>query len=280
MVAKIMVNQLTSAAKSRAGDDAASVASAASKGSTSKAASSKQVKQALAFMQAFHMMGNLGCFLSDNSKDDESTGVCGALIGHLSPMAGVNFLAPKVNPTEPEMPSLKLPKAVQERVVLEWWMLYLDSCTTYHSAYVKWLMSDVHFVNTVLHGNCNAGVTSTNEKGTYGLWEFWLNSQGIANLLSTPQLERDGYEIDYNTKREWVVTTPSGESIVFKRDTGVCAGMPYINMCEHHEGFAMIETVHKNFKGFTRKQVKDAILTRDEQAMVAYIRPTRSSNRW
>ena len=55
-----------------------------------------------------------------------------------------------------------------------------------HSAYVKWLMSDVHFVNTVLHGNCNAGVTSTNEKGTYGLWEFWLNSQGIANVLSIP----------------------------------------------------------------------------------------------
>jgi len=109
------VNQLTSAAKSGAGDDAASVASAASavsKGSASKAASSKQVKQALAFMQAFQMMGNLGRFLSDDSKDNESTGVCGALVGHLSLMAGVNFLAPKVNPMEPETPSLKLPKPV------------------------------------------------------------------------------------------------------------------------------------------------------------------------
>ena len=118
--------------------------------------------------------------------------------------------------------------------------------------------------------NCNAGVTSTNEKGTYGLWEFWLNSQGIANLLSIPQLERDGYEINYNTKRDWVVTTPSGELIVFKRDTGVCTGMPYIDMHEHHEGFAMIETVRKNFEGFTGKQVKYAILARDEQAMLAY----------
>ena len=98
------MNQLTSAAKSGAGDDAVSVASAASKGSASKAASSKQVKQALAFMQAFQMMGNLGSFLSDDSKDDESTGVCGALIGHLSPMAGVNFLAPKINPMKPETP--------------------------------------------------------------------------------------------------------------------------------------------------------------------------------
>ena len=93
---------------------------------------------------------------------------------------------------------------------------------------------------------------------------------GVAYLLSIPQLERDGYEIDYNTKRNWVVTTPSGELIVFKHDTGVCAGMPYIDMRKHHEGFAMIEMVRKNFKGFTRKQVKDAILARDEQTMLAY----------
>ena len=46
--------------------------------------------------------------------------------------------------------------------------------------------------------------------------------------------------------------------------------MPYIDMHEHHEGFAMIETVCKNFKGFTRKQVEDAILARNEQAMLAY----------
>ena len=50
---KVGVNQLTSAAKSGTSDDAGSIASAASKGSTSKVASSKQVKQALAFMQAF-----------------------------------------------------------------------------------------------------------------------------------------------------------------------------------------------------------------------------------
>ena len=54
---KVGANQLTSATKSGASNDAASVASAASKGSASKAASSKQVKQALAFMQAFQMMG-------------------------------------------------------------------------------------------------------------------------------------------------------------------------------------------------------------------------------
>ena len=40
------------------------------------------------------------------------------------------------------------------------------------------------------------GVSASNEKGIYGLWSFWLNEKGIANLLSIPQLEKDGYTID------------------------------------------------------------------------------------
>ena len=139
----------------------------------------------------------------------------------------------------------------------------------------------MHEVSTVLRGNCNTGVTSTNVKGYYGLWEFWLNKTGIANLLSTPQLEKAGYVVDYNTKRNRVVTTPSGKEIIFKKDTGICDGMPYIYMREHQEAFAMVETVCQHFEGFTQKQVEDAILARDEQA--SWHTPvTRSSNsnRW
>ena len=118
-------------------------------------------------------------------------------------------------------------------MTLDNWKLYLDTCATYHSAFVDWMLSNVHQVNTILRGNCNAGVTSTNVKGTYGLWEFWLNKKGIVNLLSVPQLEKDGFVIDYNTNRDWVVTTPTGEKILFKKDTGLCEGMPYIDMREH-----------------------------------------------
>ena len=40
---------------------------------------------------------------------------------------------------------------------------------------------------------------------------------------------------------EWIVTTTEGEEIVFK--AGVTMGMPYINIREHTEGVAMLQTV-------------------------------------
>ena len=63
------------------------------------------------------------------------------------------------------------------------------------------------------------GVSTSKEKGAYGLWSFWLNEKGIVNLLSIPQLEKDGYTIYYNTKRDWVVTMTSGKCILFKSNT-------------------------------------------------------------
>ena len=87
-----------------------------------------------------------------------------------------------------------------KRFTIDSHKLYLDSCDTYHSAFVRWMLDDMKTVTTVLQGNCNTGVSTSNEKGFYGLWNFWLNKQGIANLISIPQLEKDGYTIDYNTK--------------------------------------------------------------------------------
>ena len=89
-----------------------------------------------------------------------------------------------------------------KRFTLDLYKLYLDSCATYHSAFVRNMLNDVKTVGMILQGNCNAGVSASNERGIYGLWSFWLNEKGIANLLSIPQLEKDGYTIYYNTKRD------------------------------------------------------------------------------
>ena len=55
---------------------------------------------------------------------------------------------------------------------------------------------------------------------------------------------------------------------MFKHDTDLCNHMPYIDMRDHQEGLVMLQTVHKNFKGFTKCQVEKAILACRIQAIV------------
>ena len=99
---------------------------------------------------------------------------------------------------------------------------------------------------------------------------MWLNQQGIANLLSIPQLEEDGFHVTSDTLKEWILITPQGKRIVFKRNTGLCNMMPSINMREHKGVFALVQTVRKNFEGYTKRQVKQAILAHKAQAMVGH----------
>ena len=111
--------------------------------------------------------------------------------------------------------------------------------------------------------SCNAGQTETDTRGWYGDFEVWLNERGIANLISLPALEDAGYKVESHTDRDWVVTSPQGRRTIFKRDTGVCQGMPYIDLREHgEEGLAMIATVRQRFEGYTRKEVEKAIQAR------------------
>ena len=95
------------------------------------------------------------------------------------------------------------------------------------------------------------------------------------NLLSIPQLEKDGYTIDYNTKRNWVVMTSSGKCLLFKSHTGLCVGMPYLDICENHEALVLIQTVPENFGKFTERQVNRAFAARDMQARMSH--PTDES---
>ena len=71
-------------------------------------------------------------------------------------------------------------------------------------------------------------------------------------------LEEAGYTISTHTQGDWIVTSPKGTKIVFKRDTAVCRGMPYIDLREHQTVISMIETVQKNFEGVTKKQLNKA----------------------
>ena len=80
-----------------------------------------------------------------------------------------------------------------------------------------------------------------------------------------PMLEAYGCEVSMKTKGEWVLQTPAGEKIVFKRDTGVCVGMPYIDLSKHLDGFALIETIEGDIdkfleNGFFDEEIKKTML--------------------
>ena len=108
--------------------------------------------------------------------------------------------------------------------------IYLELCATYHSACVDWYLNNIQKSRTALHGHCNAGTTLTNEKGYYGSFDMWLNNKGIINLQYIPQQEEYGYIVTYNTQEEWILHTPYGTPIMFKRYTAMCNHMTYINM--------------------------------------------------
>ena len=86
---------------------------------------------------------------------------------------------------------------------------------------------------------------------------MWIVESGIENFLSVPQLEADGFTINYHTKRNWVVTTPEGEEIALKKDTGECKGFTFIEM-DSQEALPLFQSVSKvkkvrgNYEGFTK----------------------------
>ena len=98
-------------------------------------------------------------------------------------------------------------------------------------------------------GRCNAGTKGTKMKGIYGDLQVCINKKGIVNIISTPMLEASGTIILTHSHADWVVNTPEGKDITFKRDKGVCNGMHYIDLCEQKEGLVIIETVRKNIGG-------------------------------
>jgi hypothetical protein len=159
------------------------------------------------------------------------------------------------------------------RVTLEWWKCYLDSCASYHTFFVKCFLTSVTEGGKTMSGRCNAGVTKTATRGWFGSLHVWLNKNGIANLILIPILEADGCEVSTQTKGVWVVYTPAGEKTVFKRDTRVCRGMPYIDLREKMDGFALIETIEGNIDKFlvgggSNEDIKKAMLSRTIQKQI------------
>ena len=95
----------------------------------------------------------------------------------------------RFNPILPVHNKPMIKKKQVARFMPTWWELYLDSCATYHTAFVKLMSENVADANTTLVGTCNAGVTFSSLKRYYGKFHMWVNNNGMANLLCNPCLE-------------------------------------------------------------------------------------------
>ena len=68
--------------------------------------------------------------------------------------------------------------------------LYIDGTSSLHQTFDASHLDDVKKVSTILRGSFNAGTTFSEEKFWYkGLFHMWLVRNGIANLMSLPQIE-------------------------------------------------------------------------------------------
>ena len=107
-------------------------------------------------------------------------------------------------------------------------------------------------------------VSHANEKGWYGvLFNMWIVRNGIANLLSVPQLEHEGFVLTYDTRTTWHIHCPDGKAIALDRELGgVCDRFFYIDMSQllNQSAVSLVNTVRKNYECFTRREVEKAIL--------------------
>ena len=155
------------------------------------------------------------------------------------------------------------PKLVAKRKTLDPNKLYLDSTSSFHQMFTEQHLEDIKKSDVTLKGHCNAEPSYSDEKGRYhDLFELWLVRHGIANLLSIPRLEKDGFRVTYDTLTTWEIHCPDEKIITLKCDTGLCDRFLYLDMKEHKEEIAMLQmvpTIRANFKGYTKRDIKDAI---------------------
>ena len=89
--------------------------------------------------------------------------------------------------------------------------VYLEICFYFQQVFTKNHLHDFKTTSMRLKGDCKSVTTYSKHKGWWQLFHMWLVEFSITNLIIVIQLKVDGFTIDYNTNRNWVVTTPEGE---------------------------------------------------------------------
>jgi hypothetical protein len=195
-----------------------------------------------------------------NAQREELAGMAHISIGDAE-FKGIGFLQNESTNT----------RVVATHNTLDPHRLYLDSTSSFHQVFTEEHLDNLRLAGATLRANYNTGTNFATKKGWYSnLFDLWLVRNGIANLLSLPQLEADGFTISYHTGGNGIVTTPQGREITFHQEkNGVCCRFPYIDM-QSTDAVAMIQTVRQQYGGFTKHKVQDATAARKAQAMTGH----------
>ena len=128
--------------------------------------------------------------------------------------------------------------------------------------------------------HCNSGTTATNTKGMLGSLECWLNKNGIANLLSIPELTMLGLTITSDNQLDSSYqVTPKGHihggpaTVPFKIFE---KGFSYIDV-KQGVLFAqlMVPTMHENMEGYTKQERQKAALARKTKGLLGHVSATK-----
>ena len=104
----------------------------------------------------------------------------------------------------------------------------------------------LHQHKSTLYGESNVRFLVINNKDKLGTLETWINPEVTSNIFSTPKLKKDGYKIIHDTKGEYLVYTPEGKVINFKRDYAHCKGITYLRKTGSE--VIILQTLRKKFE--------------------------------
>ncbi len=163
---------------------------------------------------------------------------------------------------------------------------YPDGCSMVTAFKTEKYLKGIKTMTNGIKINCNAGVVTTNQMGSYGNLKVWYLPEGIANIFSMHELEKL-YRITYNSwMGHYVVHTPKGAVNFYKDEQG----LPYIDLDEPGEEAtimllqrvqgerskaageliktALVQTVQGNYEGYTEKDILKANEAHRVQGMI------------
>ena len=130
---------------------------------------------------------------------------------------------------------------------------YLDSCLTINAFKNPEYLSNIRKSDRPLRVNCNEGAVVADDVGTFGTLQVHNTPVGLANIFSMPELEKK-YPITYDSWEGYYIVHNERGEVQFYKDE---QGLPFIDLTKSNGNVVTmhVQTVCKNYKGYTKKEV-------------------------